>query len=42
LFHRGDKVAQLVIQRVEYVGFERAVLIQGGERGSDGFGSTGR
>ena len=42
LFHRGDKVAQLVIQRVEYVGFERAAVIFGGERGSDGFGSTGR
>ena len=41
LFHRGDKVAQLVVQRVEYVGFEEADEIKGGERGSDGFGSTG-
>lgn len=41
LFHKGDKVAQLVIQRVEYVGFEEADEIKGGERGSDGFGSTG-
>jgi dUTP pyrophosphatase len=41
LFHRGDKVAQLVVQRVEYVGFEEADEIKGGERGYDGFGSTG-
>jgi len=42
LFHKGDKVAQLVVQRVEYVGFEQTDAIQGGERGSHGFGSTGR
>lgn len=41
-FERGDKIAQLVIESVEYCLFEQVELISGGPRGSAGFGSTGR
>lgn len=41
-FRRGDKVSQMVVVPVEYPRFERADEIGGGERGGDGFGSTGR
>ena len=41
-FKRGDKIAQLVIERVEYVIFEQVSKVRGGERGDSGFGSTGR
>ena len=39
---RGDKIAQLVTTRVVYVDPEPTKKIKGGERGSAGFGSTGR
>lgn len=39
---RGDKIAQLVIQPVSYVTPVRVDEVQGGERGPNGFGSTGR
>lgn len=42
LFHAGDKITQLVVVPVLYAGFERVEAIEGGERGSDGFGSTGK
>lgn len=41
-FERGDKITQLVIVPVLYAAFERADEIGRGERGSAGYGSTGR
>lgn len=42
LFQRGDKITQLVVMPVHYVTYEQVDEIQGGERGTDGYGSTGR
>ena len=39
---RGDRVAQLVIQRIESVDFVPVSQLPGTERGSGGFGSTGK
>ncbi|WP_214107507.1 dUTP diphosphatase [Acrocarpospora catenulata] len=39
---RGDRVAQLVIQRVEKAAFHEVTRLPGSARGTDGFGSTGR
>lgn len=39
---RGDRVAQLVIQRIENVNFVPVSELPGTERGSGGFGSTGK
>jgi dUTP pyrophosphatase len=39
---RGDRVAQLVIQRVENVRFVPVEQLPGTERGAGGFGSTGK
>lgn len=41
-FKRGDRVAQLVIQKVERADFVEVQELPGSGRGSDGFGSTGR
>ena len=41
-FKRGDRVAQLVIQRVERAEFVEVQELPGSGRGTDGFGSTGR
>ena len=41
-FRAGDKIAQLVIERVIYPAFEKVGEISGGDRGAAGFGSTGR
>lgn len=41
-FERGDKIAQLLIMPVLYADFEQVEEISGGERGSAGFGSTGK
>jgi dUTP pyrophosphatase len=38
---RGDRVAQLVVARVEAVEWEEAQELEGSERGDGGFGSTG-
>jgi dUTP pyrophosphatase len=38
----GDRIAQLVIQRVETPGFEEVVDLEETARGAGGFGSTGR
>ena len=40
--HRGDRIAQLVIQRVEHVSFRPVAELDETERGLGGFGSTGR
>ncbi len=40
--HRGDRIAQLVIQRVETARFLRVDRLPDSERGLGGFGSTGR
>ncbi|MBT2512134.1 dUTP diphosphatase [Arthrobacter sp. ISL-30] len=38
---RGDRIAQMVIQRVEYAQFVPVEELSGSVRGSGGFGSTG-
>ena len=40
--HRGDRIAQLVIQRVERADFVEVDRLDDSERGLGGFGSTGR
>jgi dUTP pyrophosphatase len=40
--HRGDRIAQLVIQRVEEARFVFVAELPGSERGLGGFGHTGR
>jgi len=40
-FKRGDRIAQLVIQRVERAEFIEVSQLPGSGRGSGGFGSTG-
>jgi len=39
--HRGDRIAQLVVQRVERARFVRAERLPGSHRGDGGFGSSG-
>lgn len=39
--HRGDRIAQMVIQRVEYAQFIPVNELSGSVRGTGGFGSTG-
>lgn len=41
-FKRGDRIAQLVIQKVERAEFIEVQDLPGSGRGSGGFGSTGR
>jgi len=41
-FKRGDRIAQLVIQKVERAEFVEVRDLPGSGRGSGGFGSTGR
>src|SRR5690349_3246471 len=38
---RGDRIAQMVIQRVEYAQFVPVTELSGSVRGTGGFGSTG-
>lgn len=38
---RGMRIAQLVVQRVERCAFDQVDALDGSERGSGGFGSTG-
>jgi dUTP pyrophosphatase len=40
--HRGDRIAQLVIQKVERAVFYEVDRLPGSARGAGGFGSTGR
>jgi dUTP pyrophosphatase len=39
---RGDRIAQLVVQRVEHVAFTPVETLEGSGRGTGGFGHTGR
>jgi dUTP pyrophosphatase len=41
-FNRGDRIAQLVIQKVERANFVEVENLPGSGRGDGGFGSTGR
>ena len=41
-FQRGDRIAQLIIQRVERAVFHEADELPGSARGDGGFGSTGQ
>jgi dUTP pyrophosphatase len=38
---RGDRIAQLVVQRVEHAAFVETPALPDSDRGSGGFGSTG-
>jgi dUTP pyrophosphatase len=40
-FFAGDKITQILIMPVRYPLYVHVTEIKGGERGSDGFGSTG-
>jgi dUTP pyrophosphatase len=42
MFSRGDRIAQLVIQKIEHADFIEVSELPGSGRGTDGFGSTGR
>lgn len=41
-FHKGDRIAQLVIQKVECADFVEVEQLPGSTRADNGFGSTGR
>ena len=41
VLRRGDRIAQLVVQRVEQVRFVEVAELPGSERGAGGHGSTG-
>jgi dUTP pyrophosphatase len=41
VFHRGDRIAQLVVQRVERAQFHEVTVLPGSSRADAGFGSTG-
>ena len=41
-FKNGDRIAQLVIQKVERAQFVEVENLPGSERSADGFGSTGK
>jgi len=40
-FRRGDRIAQLVVQRVEQAAFREVAALPDSARGDNGFGSTG-
>jgi dUTP pyrophosphatase len=42
VLHRGDRIAQLVVQRVEHAVFHEVEELPGSDRGEGGFGSSGR
>lgn len=41
VLHRGDRIAQLVVQRVEHARFVEVDALPGSVRGTGGFGSSG-
>lgn len=41
VLRRGDRIAQLVVQRVEHAVFHEVDALPGSDRGEGGFGSTG-
>jgi dUTP pyrophosphatase len=42
VLERGDRIAQLVVQRVEHAVFHEVTVLPGSDRGEGGFGSSGR
>lgn len=42
IIHKGDRIAQLLVMPVEYVEFEQVDELSDTNRGSNGFGSTGK
>lgn len=42
VIHRGDRIAQLLVQKVEAVEFREVAELPASGRGAGGFGSTGR
>ncbi len=42
VLERGDRIAQLVVQRVEHAVFHEVATLPGSDRGEGGFGSSGR
>lgn len=42
VLHRGDRIAQLVVQRVEHAVLHEVTSLPGSDRGEGGFGSSGR
>jgi dUTP pyrophosphatase len=42
VLERGDRIAQLVVQRVEHAVFHEVSALPGSDRGEGGFGSSGR
>jgi dUTP pyrophosphatase len=42
VLERGDRIAQLVVQRVEHAVFHEVQTLPGSDRGTGGFGSSGR
>ena len=42
VLRRGDRIAQLVVQRVELAVFHEVDTLPGSDRGEGGFGSSGR
>jgi dUTP pyrophosphatase len=42
VLERGDRIAQLVVQRVEHAVFHEVTALPGSDRGEGGFGSSGR
>ena len=42
VLERGDRIAQLVVQRVEHAVFHEVAVLPGSDRGEGGFGSSGR
>jgi dUTP pyrophosphatase len=41
VLRRGDRIAQLVVQRVEHAAFREVAELTGSPRGAGGYGSTG-
>jgi dUTP pyrophosphatase len=41
-FARGDRIGQLVVQRIEHVAWEVVDALDATERGTGGFGHSGR
>ena len=42
VLERGDRIAQLVVQRVEHAVLHEVTALPGSDRGESGFGSSGR
>ncbi|MGH4013729.1 MAG: dUTP diphosphatase [Pseudonocardiaceae bacterium] len=42
VLHRMDRIAQLVVQRVEHAAFREVTALPGSTRGTAGYGSTGK